>query len=96
MPEETPAELGAALDDLVLALDAAVTSNPRNSERSTAVTSAVQACSAIARARGLRPEQLIIAIKPRIARIAARVPSDKREGYLRAVVSLAIESYFNT
>ncbi|HKO17052.1 MAG TPA: hypothetical protein VJU87_12495 [Gemmatimonadaceae bacterium] len=96
MPDDTPAELAAALDQLVAALDAAAASGTGDASTSRAVADAVQSCSSIARRHNVPPEKLIVALKPRLTRSAERVPAHLREQHFRALVTLAIENYFRS
>ena len=95
MSDQTPVELAVALDRLVDVLDAAVAGGEQGALDSSAIASAVRDCSAIARTHHVPPEGLIIALRLRLTRAAARVPFEERDSYLRAVVSLAIECYFS-
>jgi hypothetical protein len=90
MADEVPEELGHALDRLVHALDLALESGEQEND----VASAVRECAAIAQKLGLRPELLVIALKPRLSAAAARRGAEEGERYFRALVTLAIESYF--
>lgn len=91
MADEVPPELGHALDSLVQALDQALDSGAEDKER---VASAVRECAAVARNLGLRPELLITALKPRLGAAASRRGEKESERYFRALVTLAIDSYF--
>lgn len=91
MADEMPPELGHALDSLVQALDQALDGGVEGKDT---VASAVRECAAVARNLGLRPELLITALKPRLSAAASRRGEEEGERYLRALVTLAIESYF--
>ncbi len=90
MPKETPIELEQALDRLLDALDSA---SDLGADAAPQVSRALHECADIARRRGLTPEELMVALKPRLERIAARAPEKSREAYLRAITALAIESF---
>jgi hypothetical protein len=90
MPKETPIELEQAIDRLLDALDSV---SDLGADAAGQVSEALHECAAIARELGLTPEELLLALKPRLERMAARAPAESREGYLRAITELAIDSF---
>lgn len=90
MPKKTPIELEQALDRLLDVLDSA---SDLGTEAASQVSEALHACAAVARGFGLTPEELLVALKPRLERAAARAPEESREAYLRAITELAIDSF---
>lgn len=90
MPKETTLELAQALDRLLDALHSAF---DLGSDAGTRIPQALHECATIARGLGLTPEDLLLALKPRLERVAARAPEEAREAYLRAITALAIESF---
>jgi hypothetical protein len=90
MPKETPIELEQAIDRLLDALDSA---SDLGSDAGSQVSEALHECAVIARGLGLTPEELLLALKPRLERMASRAPAESREAYLRAITALAIDSF---
>lgn len=90
MAKETPIELQRALDCLVDALDSA---RDLRLDTESAVSETLHECAEIARRLNVTPEELLHALKPRLARVAARAPAESREAYLRAITTLAVDAF---
>jgi hypothetical protein len=91
MPQKTPIELEQALDRLLNVLASAC--DLRSGAAQGEVSRALHESAEVARRLGLQPEDLLRALKPRLERVAARVPAGSREAYLRTITTLAIDAF---